>query len=68
MSNLLILQVYDQFVTLLAELQMLREADVFVGTFTSNIARLVVLLREASDLPLNTTRSVETAVWFPGRK
>lgn len=63
-----LLQKYDTFVTLLTELHMLREADLFIGTFSSNIGRLMVPLREASGFPRNTTRSVHVGVWVPGRK
>lgn len=61
-------QNYDTFVTLLAELQVLREADVFIGTFSSNIGRLMMLLREANGFPRDTTRSVHVPEWFPGRR
>lgn len=60
-------QTYDAVVDLLAELQVLAEADIFVGTYSSNIARYTVLVREANNFAQNTTGSVDKEFWFPGR-
>ncbi|CAN0468789.1 unnamed protein product, partial [Scytosiphon promiscuus] len=39
-------QTYELYVGLHAELKMMSEADVFVGTYSSNIARPVYVMRE----------------------
>ncbi|CAM9358311.1 unnamed protein product [Scytosiphon promiscuus] len=50
---------YELYVGLHAELIMLSEAEVFVGTFTSNIARFVYVMRESNGLPRNSAISVD---------
>ncbi|CAN0027629.1 unnamed protein product, partial [Laminaria digitata] len=40
---------YTGYIFILADLQLLSSADVFVGTYTSNVSRLVALLREGID-------------------
>ena len=37
---------YWSFVYIIADIEMLVEADIFVGTFSSNIGRLVAILRD----------------------
>lgn len=49
-------------------MHMLSTADVFVGTYTSNIGRLVAILREANGLPRKTSISVDVPTWQSGRK
>lgn len=55
-------------ILLVAELRMLANADVFSGTFSSNIGRMVVLLREALKMPRASAVSSDTPGWYPGRK
>lgn len=53
---------------LLAELHMLSEADVFSGTFSSNIGRMVVLMRETLHMPRDSAVSCGNDVWYLGRQ
>lgn len=53
---------------LFSELEMLAEADIFVGTFSSNIGRRVVLMREANGLQRDTAMSVDVSTWHAGRR
>ncbi|CAM9858440.1 unnamed protein product, partial [Ectocarpus sp. 12 AP-2014] len=62
------LMTYELYVGLHAELHMMSHADVFVGTFSSNIGRLVYLMREVNGLPRNSTLSVDVPEWFLGRR
>ncbi|CAN0239537.1 unnamed protein product, partial [Ectocarpus fasciculatus] len=48
-------------------MHMMSHADVFVGTFSSNIGRLVYLFREINGLPRFSTQSVDTPTWYFGR-
>lgn len=57
---------YELYVGLHAELQMLSLADVFVGTFSSNIGRLVYLMRETNGFQRNSTISVDKRDWHIG--
>ncbi|CAM9580923.1 unnamed protein product [Hapterophycus canaliculatus] len=59
---------YDRYVILHAELAMMSAADVFVGTFSSNIARLLYLVREGLGFSRNSTISVDEPSWFAGRR
>ncbi|CAM9358386.1 unnamed protein product [Scytosiphon promiscuus] len=54
---------YELYVGLNAELKMMSEADVFIGTFSSNIARFVYLMRDSNGLSRNSTVSVDEPVW-----
>lgn len=47
---------------------MLSEADIFVGTFSSNVARRVVLMRDANGLERDTAMSVDDPDWYAGRR
>lgn len=51
-----------------AELQMMASADVFCGTYSSNVGRLVVLLREAMAMPRDSALSCDKPDWFAGRQ
>ncbi|CAN0541458.1 unnamed protein product [Scytosiphon promiscuus] len=53
---------------MMADLEQLAAAEVFVGTFSSNIGRLVAVLRDALGKPRSSAISVDTELWFPGRK
>lgn len=53
---------------LLADLMQLAAAEVFVGTFSSNIGRLVAVMREADGKPRGAAMSVDTPDWHPGRR
>lgn len=56
-------------VGLFAELQMLAGADVFVGTFSSNIGRLVFLMRESLGFARDSSLGADRAAgWFAGRR
>ncbi|CAM9261508.1 unnamed protein product, partial [Hapterophycus canaliculatus] len=54
---------YELYVGLHAELEMMATADVFVGTFSSNIARFVYVMRESNGLPRSSTVSVDEPRW-----
>ena len=52
-----------------ADLHQLTHASVFVGTFSSNIGRLVALLRQnIGNKQASTTISIDRDGWNPGRK
>lgn len=60
-------QTYGGFVYTLADLRQCAKADVFVGTFSSNMGRLLVLLRESIGLkPRHSAISVDRS-WTAGR-
>ncbi|CAM9717302.1 unnamed protein product [Ectocarpus sp. 12 AP-2014] len=50
---------YELYVGLHAELYMMSHAEIFVGTFSSNVGRLVYLMREVNGLPRNSSISVD---------
>lgn len=51
-----------------AEMLMLTAADMFSGTFSSNLGRIVTLMREAlNNKPRDSALSSDTANWFAGR-
>ncbi|CAM9810846.1 unnamed protein product, partial [Ascophyllum nodosum] len=50
---------YDFFVVWFAELEMLANADIFVGTFSSNVSRMLMVMRESNRLSRNTTISID---------
>ncbi|CAM9692366.1 unnamed protein product [Scytosiphon promiscuus] len=61
-------QTYAGFVYALADLQQLTAADVFVGTYSSNLGRLLVLLRDSvGEKDRASAMSVDSA-WFAGRR
>lgn len=59
---------YGSFVYILADLEQLAAAELFVGTFSSNVGRLVMLLREDLGKPRNSTISMDRHSWYPGRQ
>ncbi|CAN0094322.1 unnamed protein product, partial [Laminaria digitata] len=61
-------QGYGSFVYFLADLEQLAAAELFVGTFSSNVGRFVVLLREGLGKPRNSTISLDRKSWYPGRQ
>lgn len=61
-----ILQNYPSFVYMFADLEQLTKAELFVGTFSSNVGRLVALLREAAGKSRQSAISIDGA-WLPGR-
>ena len=61
-------QDYASYVVLFTELRMMAEGNVFVGTFSSNVARLMVLLREVKGWPRSSTLSVDEPAWYLGRR
>lgn len=61
-------QGYGAFAYMLADFKRLVEAEVFVGTFSSNVGRLMVVLREAGGTKSRESSiSVDTPNWWPGR-
>ncbi|CAM9288060.1 unnamed protein product [Ectocarpus sp. 13 AM-2016] len=62
------LMTYELYVGLHAELHMMSHADVFIGTYSSNIGRLVYLFREVNGLPRYSTHSVDDPTWHFGRR
>ncbi|CAN0466623.1 unnamed protein product [Ectocarpus sp. 12 AP-2014] len=58
---------YEAMVLLLTEMRMLAGADVFSGTLSSNIGRLVALMRRSLQQPDDSTLSGDwPAHWMPG--
>ena len=62
----LLLKGYGAFVYTFADIEQLAAADVFVGTFTSNVGRLVAMLREGLGKPRESSISLD-ASWQPVR-
>ena len=60
-------KVYASFVYLMADLDQLAAANVFVGTFSSNVGRLVMLLRESFGKPRHSCISLNVE-WQPNRQ
>lgn len=58
---------YASFVYLLADLEQLAAADVFVGTCSSNVGRLVMLLRDGLGKQINSGISLDEQ-WNPSRR
>ena len=46
---------------------MLAQANIFVGTYSSNVERMVALLRESRDMPRSSTLSLDRNGWFATR-
>ncbi|CAM9367715.1 unnamed protein product, partial [Laminaria digitata] len=61
-------QGYGSFVYILADLEQLAAAELFVGTFSSNVGRFVMLLRESLGKPRNSSISLDAKSWYPGRQ
>ncbi|CAM9619263.1 unnamed protein product [Ectocarpus fasciculatus] len=59
---------YEAMVLLRAELEMLAGAAVFSGTFSSNVGRMVALMRRTLDKPDASAVSVDFPTWFAGRQ
>lgn len=59
-------QGYPAYVYMFADLEQLVKAELFVGTFSSNVGRLAALLREAAGKPLESSVSIDIE-WVPGR-
>ena len=59
---------YGSFVYFLADLEKLAAAELFVGTFSSNVARLVVLFRESLGKPRKSSISLDDPSWYPARQ
>ncbi|CAM9336551.1 unnamed protein product [Ectocarpus fasciculatus] len=58
---------YESLVVLRAELEMLANANVFCGTFSSNLSRIVALMRRTLKLPDESGLSADTPNWYIGR-
>eukprot|EP00903_Cladosiphon_okamuranus_P007625 g7394.t1 len=58
---------YEAMVLLRLELQMLAGADVFSGTFSSNLGRIVCLMRHTLNKPKESALSGDHPDWYPGR-
>jgi len=52
---------------LLATLEILSVADIFVGTYSSNVGRLTTVLRAAKGKHPSTAYSVDVPNWHSGR-
>lgn len=59
-------QRYPSYVYMFTDLKQLAKAEVFVGTFSSNVGRLVALLREAAGKSRKSSISIDRD-WAPGR-
>lgn len=55
-------------VYLFVDLQQLSLAEVFVGTFSSNLGRLIAVLREGNGRERSSAISVDRPTWTPGRR
>lgn len=68
-ENLLLcpLQTYEAGICLVTELHVLAGAEVFSGTFSSNVGRLVVLQYEVLKMPRGSALSSDMPDWDPGR-
>lgn len=58
-------QGYRSFVYLISDLEQLSKAEVFVGTFSSNLGRHVATMREVNGKPRSSSRSADSP-WVPG--
>lgn len=58
---------YASFVYLMADFQQLASAEVFVGTFSSNLGRLVALLRKGVGKASDSSLSLDFK-WSPNRR
>ena len=58
---------YGSMVYLIADLDQLAAADVFVGTCSSNLGRLVMVLRDGLGKTSNTSISLDRP-WYPKRE
>lgn len=61
-------QTYESFMYLFLDIEMLSKAEVFIGTFSSNLGRLIVTSRESFTQIRDSSISVDWKNWFPGRK
>eukprot|EP00752_Nemacystus_decipiens_P018203 g16332.t1 len=61
-------ETYGGFVYTFADLHQCTSADVFVGTFSSNMGRLLVLLRESIGLKPRSSSISLDGPWWPGRR
>lgn len=59
-------QGYSSFVTLVSDLNKLAHSEVFVGSFSSNLGRLVTVFREGNGKPRDSSMSVDVKTWFSG--
>lgn len=59
---------YGSFVYSFTDLHQLARADVFVGTFSSNFGRLVMVLREGLQKERTSGMSLDFKDWYPVRK
>ena len=57
-------QEYKSFVYLFSDIERLSNAEVFVGTFSSNMGRIVHIARESKNKPRNSSISLDVT-WFP---
>ena len=60
-------QTYGGFVYTVADLHQCTKADLFVGTFSSNLGRLLVLLRESVGLKSRDSAISIDQPWKAGR-
>ena len=58
---------YEMYVVFFTELKMLSQANVFIGTYSSNVGRMIVLLRESRGMPRSSSLSLDHPDWFPNR-
>eukprot|EP00903_Cladosiphon_okamuranus_P005843 g5784.t1 len=61
-------ETYGGFVYTFADLHQCTQADVFVGTFSSNLGRLLVLLRESIGLKQRHSAISLDGPWWAGRR
>lgn len=59
-------QGYSSFVTLVSDMNKLANSEVFVGSFSSNLGRLVTVFREGKGKPRDSSMSVDVKTWFSG--
>lgn len=59
-------QGYSSFVNLVADMNKLAHSEVFVGSFSSNLGRLVAVFREGNGKPRDSSMSVDIKMWHSG--
>lgn len=59
-------QKYSSFMYLMADLEKLSDSSVFIGTYSSNIGRLVAIIREGNGKDRKSSISLDIKEWFAG--
>lgn len=62
------MQTYEAMVLLRVEIEMMANAAIFSGTFSSNLGRIVALMRHTLGKPAQSTLSNDRRAWHLGRQ